>query len=140
MPDLEIAPGISIPADALDFRAVRASGPGGQHVNKVSSKVELRVAIARIDGLSDAARDRLVRLAGSRLTLEGELVVTAAESRHQFANRQLAEEKLVALVKRSLEAPRPRRATKPTRGSKERRLEGKRQASEKKQSRSRPDF
>ena len=135
MPDLAISPTVHIPADALDFRAVRAGGPGGQHVNKVSSKVELRVAIARIVGLPPDAAERLVRLAGSRLTQEGELVLTASESRHQFTNRQLVEEKLVALVQRSLERPRPRRATKPSRGSQERRLEGKKADSNKKAAR-----
>jgi ribosome-associated protein len=135
MADLEIAPGIFIPADALDFRAVRAGGPGGQHVNKVSSKVELRLQIGRIVGISSGALERLVRLAGARLTLDGEILVTASESRHQFQNRQIAEEKVVDLVRRSLVAPRPRRPTKPTRGSKERRLDTKKLDSHKKAAR-----
>jgi ribosome-associated protein len=141
MPDLAIAPGILVPADALDFSAVRAGGPGGQHVNKVASKVELRVPLDRIEGLQPDARERLINLAGTRLTQDGILVITASESRHQFQNRQTAQEKLVHLVQRSLVAPRPRRATKPSRASKERRLEGKKQDAAKKQARRfRPDY
>jgi ribosome-associated protein len=140
MPDLDIAPGISIPADALDFRAVRAGGPGGQHVNKVSSKVELRVHLDRIMGLAPDQRLRLEQLAGFRLTQDGELVITAAESRHQFANRQEAQTKLIELIQRSLVAPKARRATKPSRGAKERRLESKQRESNKKSARRfRPD-
>lgn len=141
MADLDIAPGISIPADALNFSASRAGGPGGQHVNKVASKVELRVAIARIQGLTPPAAERLARLAGARLTQEGEIILTSSESRHQFTNKQLVEEKLVDLVRRALVAPRPRRATKPSRGSQERRLEGKKQDSAKKENRRfKPDY
>ena len=141
MPDLEIAPGIVVPADALDFSAVRAGGPGGQHVNKVASKVELRVPIDRIEGLAPDALARLANLAGTRLMQEGVLVITASESRHQFQNKQTAQDKLVQLVQRALVAPRPRRATKPSRASKERRLDGKAKDAAKKQNRRfRPDF
>ncbi|MDB5100996.1 MAG: aminoacyl-tRNA hydrolase [Cyanobacteria bacterium RYN_339] len=135
MPDLVVAPGVVIPADALDFSAVRAGGPGGQHVNKVASKVELRVSIERIEGLYPAARERLVGIAGFRLTQDGVLMVTASESRHQFQNRQTAQDKLIELIQRSLVAPVPRRATKPSRASKERRLDGKAKDSAKKRER-----
>lgn len=137
MADLVVTPAVVIPGEAIELRAVRSGGPGGQHVNKVSSKVELRIAIDAIPGLSSGARHRLVLLAGRRLTQEGVLVLTADESRHQFANRQEVERKLVELVQTALVPPKPRRATKPTRGSQERRLTSKKKASEKKQSRGR---
>lgn len=132
MPDLEISPSVRIPADALELRAVRSGGPGGQHVNKVSSKVELRVPLDRIEGLSSAARHRLVLLAGKRLTQEGVLILTADESRHQFANREAVETRLIELVRTALVPPKPRTATKPTRASKERRLDAKKAAGQKK--------
>jgi ribosome-associated protein len=135
VPDLAIAPGVVIPADALEFSAARSGGPGGQHVNKVATKIELRVAIDRIVGLKPDARERLVRLAGSRLTQEGVLIVTADDTRHQFANKEIAVEKLTSLVRASLVAPKVRKATRATRGSQERRLEGKKLESKKKSNR-----
>src|SRR5436309_1750507 len=105
MADRAIAPGVSIPEEAIEIKAVRSGGPGGQHVNKVASKVELRVPLDAIQGLTEAAKARLVLLAGRRLTLEGQLVLTSSESRHQFANRQEVEEKLVTLVREALVAP-----------------------------------
>jgi ribosome-associated protein len=135
MPDLEISNSVRIPADALEFRAVRSGGPGGQHVNKVSSKVELRLAIDRIEGISPPARHRLVLLAGKRLTQEGVLILTADESRHQFQNKATVEERLVELIRTALIPPKLRTATKPTRGSKERRLDSKKAAGQKKAAR-----
>lgn len=135
MPDLAIAPGVHIPGDALEFSAARSGGPGGQHVNKVATKIELRVAIDRIEGLLPGARERLVTLAGYRLTQDGVLIITADETRHQFANKELAVEKLVAMVKAALIPPKPRKPTRATKGSKERRLEGKKLDSKKKQGR-----
>ena len=109
----------------MTFSASRASGPGGQNVNKVSSKVELRVSVDAIAGLWGTARERLKGIAGKRW-IEGDvLLVTASETRNQIDNRALAEEKLVALVKEALVAPKPRRPTKPTKGSQERRVAAK---------------
>lgn len=125
MADLEVAPGVIVPADAIAFQAVRASGPGGQNVNKVASKVMLRVAVDRISGLAPDARTRLQKLAGTRWVEGDELVVTSSETRNQLENRRLAEEKLVALIRRALVPPRLRRKTRPTMASRERRLAGK---------------
>ncbi len=125
MQPLEVRPGVVVPADAMRMQAVRASGPGGQNVNKVSSKVELRVDLAGITGLDGGARERLRALAGRALDAEGCLLVTSQATRDQRANLDDAREKVRALVARALERPRPRRKTRPTRGSVERRIEDK---------------
>lgn len=117
-----VRPGVVVPREALAFRAVRASGPGGQNVNKVSSKVELRVDLARIEGLDAAALARLRGACASALDAEGLLVVTSQLTRDQPRNLEDAREKVRALVARALVRPRPRRATRPTKGSVERRL------------------
>jgi ribosome-associated protein len=122
---LTIRPGVVVPAQALRMHAVRASGPGGQNVNKVSSKVELRVELAQILGLDEQARMRLRAVAGRALSADGILVVTSQTARDQRANLESAREKVRALVLRALEKPRARRKTKPTRGSVERRIEEK---------------
>lgn len=137
MADLHVAPNVSIPDAAIAFRAIRSAGPGGQNVNKVSSKVELRVDVGQITGLSEAARGRLRDLAGKRLLESGELLITASETRNQLENRQIAEAKLVALVQQALIAPKLRRPTKPTKGSQERRIAAKQGRSERKQNRGR---
>ena len=128
-----------IPEDAIDFRAVRSSGPGGQNVNKVASKVELRVDLARILGLGEAAHGEAhgpLRLAARRRWAR--LVVTSQKTRDQSRNLEDAREKLRALVARSLVAPKPRRPTRPTQPSRERRLREKHQRAERKQGRTRP--
>jgi ribosome-associated protein len=112
--------GVIIPAEALSVRAVRAGGPGGQNVNKVSSKVELRVDVDRVQGLDPAARDRLRRVA--TLDADGHLLVTSQRTRDQRMNLDDAREKVRLLVARALVVPRARRKTRPTRGSVERRL------------------
>ena len=103
----------------------RSSGPGGQHVNKTSSAVELRFEAARSPNLTPAIKSRLKRLAGRRWTKDGAVVVTAEAHRSQLMNRELAQKKLIVLVREALKVPKRRVQTKPTLGSKRRRLDGK---------------
>jgi ribosome-associated protein len=122
---LRLAPGVWAPRAALAFTAVRAGGPGGQNVNNTSSKVELRLRRSEIHGLSWRAGERLARLAGHRLTADGELVLSCDETRSLRANTALVIERLCALVVDAQAVPRPRRPTRPGRGAVERRLEAK---------------
>jgi ribosome-associated protein len=122
---IEITDGLSIDEDEIEIRHARASGPGGQHINKTSAAIELRFDVRRSASLPEDVRHRLERLAGARLTLEGVLVLFSQEHRSQEWNRQAAIERLVALIRRATEAPKPRKATKPTYASKLRRLQGK---------------
>ncbi len=132
---LEIAPGVAIEDAELDERFVRASGPGGQNVNKVATAVELRFDAARSPAIAPEVLIRLRALAGSRMNDEGILLIDARSFRTQTQNREDARVRLKALVRRALVAPRKRRRTKPTAASKERRLTAKRRRSETKQRR-----
>src|SRR5712671_3223111 len=119
---------------------VRASGPGGQNVNKVSSAVQLRFDLSGSRSLPEDVRERLAQLAGRRLTRDGVIVIIAQRYRTQERNRQDALDRLVALIRRAAEPPTLRRPTKPSRAAKERRLQAKaRRATVKQQRRTAPD-
>ena len=122
---IEVTPRVRLDERELEESFIRASGPGGQNVNKVSTAVQLRFDVRGSPGLPDDVRVRLEKLAGRRLTLEGVLVLTAQEFRSQDRNRAAAREALFDLIRRASVVPIKRRATRPTLGSKERRLEAK---------------
>jgi ribosome-associated protein len=134
---LEVTPGVTIPDSDLSFAFVRASGPGGQNVNKVSSAVQLRFDMAGSAALSDPVKNRLRALAGRRLTDDGAILIIARNQRSQDHNRREALERLADLVQRALVVPKTRKATKPTRASRERRLDTKTHKQQTKQRRKR---
>jgi ribosome-associated protein len=135
---ISIAPRIRLDPDEFVLSFIHASGPGGQNVNKVASAVQLRWDVARSPSLPDAVRQRLVPLAGRRLTTEGVLVITARRHRTQEANRQDAVDRVVALVTEAANPPAPRFKTRVPRGEKRRRREDKGQRGETKRLRGRP--
>lgn len=116
---------IAIAEDEIEESFIRASGPGGQNVNKLATAVQIRFDVRRSPSLPDEVRTRLERLAGARLTQEGVLVITAQRFRTQERNRRDAVERLVGLIRRASEAPKPRRPTRPTLASQVRRREAK---------------
>ncbi|HET8644940.1 MAG TPA: alternative ribosome rescue aminoacyl-tRNA hydrolase ArfB [Vicinamibacteria bacterium] len=132
MADPIVVGSVRVPAAAITVRAVRSSGPGGQNVNKVASKVELRVDLARVEGLPEAARQRLLAATARRLDAEGRLLVTSQRTRDQSRNLEDAREKVGALLAAALVAPRRRRPTRPTASAREKRLGAKRRTAAKK--------
>ena len=127
-----LAPGVSIPVSALTVQVSRSSGPGGQHVNRTESRVELRLPIAAIVGLRPRAGERLVTLAGERLTADGDLILVCDESRSQRRNREIALERLMELVVEAQAVPKLRRPSKPSYCARQRRLSDKKAQGEKK--------
>ncbi|MDP2212679.1 alternative ribosome rescue aminoacyl-tRNA hydrolase ArfB [Phenylobacterium sp.] len=126
MPPLKITNTLAIDEDEISLRFVRASGPGGQNVNKVSTAVELRFDVWNSPTLPEPVRARLARLAGRRLTQEGVLILLAERFRTQERNRADAQDRLIELIRKAAEPPPPpRKKTRPTLASKKRRLESK---------------
>lgn len=130
--DLPIREGLAIPGWELWYTTSRASGAGGQHVNRTESRVTLHWVPERCSVLSDAQKARLLRALSSRLTTEGELQLHCDDERSQHRNRDRVRQRLAELVARSIVPRKRRRRTKPTRGSIERRLSSKKKASQKK--------
>ena len=134
---IQITPNLVLSEDELTFRFVRASGPGGQNVNKVSSAVELRFNLTDSPTLPDAVKQRLIKLAGKRVSAEGILLIDAHRFRTQGMNRKDAVERLIALIQTAAVTPKTRTPTRPSRSSRESRLATKRESSLIKQTRRR---
>jgi ribosome-associated protein len=130
-----VGDGVIVPAEAIETRAVRASGPGGQNVNKVASKIELRVDLGRIHGMDTASRERLGRIVARRLDSEGKLVVTSQRTRDQHRNLEDARAKIRDWIALALIPEKKRHPTRPGAGARERRLQQKRHKSRIKQHR-----
>ncbi len=130
---------VRVPAHAITMHAVRASGPGGQHVQKVATKVDLRVDLDAIEGLADGARARLAALCRHRVDADGRLMVTSQLTRNQARNLEDTREKVRALVAAALREPRRRKKSRPPAAAKERRLEAKKHRAALKRERTRPE-
>jgi len=136
---IPVTPHITIDEREIEESFVRSSGPGGQNVNKLSTAVQLRFDVRHSPSLPPDVRARLERLAGSKLTRDGELVIIAQSHRTQARNRQDALDRLLELIRKAAVAPIKRRPTRPTKASRERRIEGKkRRAGIKRQRRAKP--
>ena len=136
---VRVSPEVVIPVAELEFRASRASGPGGQGVNTTDSRVELRFDLAGSPSLTEEAKERALRRLGPRLDSGGVLRVVAQRQRSQLANRRAATERFAELLSAALATPRPRRPTRPTRAASTRRVEAKRRRSDTKRLRGRPN-
>jgi ribosome-associated protein len=135
---IRVNKGLSIPRSELTVRTTRASGAGGQHVNKTESRVEVVWNVATSLALDEDRRGRLLERLAGRLTGEGELRVVASDTRSQLQNRELAEGRLAEVVRRALIVPKVRKATRPSRAAKEARLTEKKRQGDKKRVRRRP--
>jgi ribosome-associated protein len=127
---VEVAPGVTAPPSALRLQYARSSGPGGQNVNKVNTKAELWVTVAALVGLTDGARARLLAMAGSRLTLAGQIHIAADNRRSQEMNRAEAFDRLRELVVQAMVEPKRRIKRKVSKGAKRRRLDAKKRRGE----------
>ncbi|HVZ49045.1 MAG TPA: alternative ribosome rescue aminoacyl-tRNA hydrolase ArfB [Gemmatimonadaceae bacterium] len=136
---IDAGPRLSIPANELEVRATRSGGPGGQHVNTSSTRVEVTWRLTTSRVITDEERERIVRTLAGRLDADGNLRVVASDTRSQRQNRVLAAQRLGRLVARALAVPRPRRKTKPSRSAVEQRLTDKHRQSERKTARRRPE-
>ena len=136
VPGIELGPKVWTDREQLRFGFSRSSGPGGQNVNKVNTKTELRISLTSLHGMSDRAVTRLRTLAGRRLTSDGDLLITADAQRTQESNRRACLEKLRDLIAQALVEPKVRKKSKPSKGSKKRRLDSKKMQGEKKKARS----
>jgi ribosome-associated protein len=134
---LNITPDIVIPDDELEWKFIRASGPGGQNVNKVSSAVQLRFLLPNNSSIPLAARNRLRALAGQKILDDGTILFSARSERSQEQNRREALQRLSALIESALVEPKIRKKTRPTKASKERRIEAKKRRGTTKQARGR---
>jgi ribosome-associated protein len=130
MPEIRVTERIVIPESAIETKAVRASGPGGQNVNKLATKIQMRVDLGQILGFLGDEHGRVRVFLQSRLDGEGRLLVTSQETRDQARNREDCQSKVVELLRAALVRPKVRRRTRPTRASKERRIEAKRHQSD----------
>ena len=136
--EVRVRPGLVIPGTALDIRFSRSGGPGGQNVNKVETRVEVRFDLAGTGLLAPADRERALRVLASRLRGEGILSVLCDRTRHRERNLNEALDRMGEILRAAITRPRPRRKTRPTRASKERRLEGKRRRADVKRGRREP--
>ena len=132
---LFVSPELRIPREELSFRASRAGGPGGQHVNKTSTRIELVWSVRGSRALTEEQRSRLAVKLATRLDTEGILRIVASDSRSQTRNRDVAEDRLARLVRLALAVPKTRKKTRPTRGGVEKRLQSKHARSETKRAR-----
>jgi ribosome-associated protein len=137
---IEITPSIQLGDEEIELIFIRSSGPGGQNVNKVSSAVQLRFNVLGSPSLPEELKQRLVRLAGRRMTSQGVLIIEARQYRSQEQNRQAALERLGRLIQQASQAPKPRHRTKPTRAANLRRLESKQKRAEIKRMRKNKEF
>jgi ribosome-associated protein len=135
---IRVSKHIDLDESEIEYRFVRASGPGGQHVNKAATAVQLRFDVANSPSLPDDVRYRLIRLAGRQVTEEGVLIIDARRYRSQERNRQDAIDRLLQLIRSAASKPKVRRRTKPSCAARERRLEEKRRRGETKRNRRSP--